>query len=184
MKTKTTYLKIGGHRRDGKRVEISEVDPEIYEQLKNRRYSVHSGGYAYRWQRTKNGREMRYLHREVMELAGQKPGRMCVDHINGDKLDNRLHNLRLVTREENAQNIRMKKNQGGSVFRGVRKVKNGWQATVRGFSFGIFSDEIDAALKAQEARNELMPFANPDPELVKLFSEDLDKGYQLTIPGF
>lgn len=42
------------------------------------------------------------MHRDLM---GAPPG-MYVDHINGDTLDNRRSNLRIVTPQENCQNTR------------------------------------------------------------------------------
>ena len=57
-------------------------------------------GYAHIW---KDGKNVK-LHRYIM---GAKKGDI-VDHINGNKLDNRRENLRLVTSQENAFNRRTK----------------------------------------------------------------------------
>lgn len=47
-----------------------------------------------------------HLHREVLHKAGiMIPERMCVDHINRNKMDNRIENLRVVTRSQNSVNI-------------------------------------------------------------------------------
>lgn len=54
-----------------------------------------------------------------------------VDHINGNKLDNRIENLRLATRCENRQNHKMMKNNT-SGFRGVHwsKKEGKWIASI------------------------------------------------------
>lgn len=53
-----------------------------------------------------NGRQrIIYLHREIMGLG---PGDPLVDHINGNKLDNRKCNLRLATKSQNAHNTKRK----------------------------------------------------------------------------
>lgn len=55
------------------------------------------------------------LHREIMKCNDSK---MCVDHINGNTLDNRKENLRICTSKENNRNRkRSKKNKSG--FKGV-----------------------------------------------------------------
>lgn len=178
-------IKIGGHRRGAQRITEAVLDEGIARQIEEKgwKYTLHSAEYGYRWEPVGKKREIRYLHRDVMELAGKSPGKLCVDHKNGDPLDCRLENLRLVSRAENMQNIRQKKERGSSRFRGVQKVKNGWKVQVKGLRFGTYDNEIEAAVKAHQVREDLMPFAEPDPELVKLFGDQLEGGFQLRIPG-
>lgn len=56
-----------------------------------------------------------------------------IDHINGDKSDNRIANLRDISRSKNLQNeVRVRKNNA-SGFMGVqyRKDRNTWISTIR-----------------------------------------------------
>ena len=107
--------------------------------------SVH--GYA---SSTVHGKAV-YMHRLIM----QPPGRLQVDHINRDKLDNRRENLRLSTQ---AQNSRNKAGFGKtSRYKGVRHdCRNGyWVASIviGGISkhIGCFSEEREAAIAFDRA---------------------------------
>jgi hypothetical protein len=114
------------------------------------------------------------LHRQLLGLV---PGDgVEVDHLNGDRLDSRLRNLRLVSHAANGQNKNLC-NTGTSRFRGVCWHRDGraWQAQVkldgkRGY-LGLFASEIAAAEVAEAFRLEHMPFANPDPELLRFYEE-------------
>lgn len=74
-----------------------------------------------------------------------------VDHINGNSLDNRLENLRLVTKEQNAQNKKLSKNSK-SGYKGVSPHKSSgkWQAQIRAFGklkyLGVFNQPEEAHL--------------------------------------
>lgn len=120
------------------------VDPEDYERLKDYKWCTlvtHSGrAYAH----TRIAGRMVYLHRVIMNAP---PGK-CVDHINGNGLDNRRCNLRLCNRTQNALNKR--KCRGTSRFKGVwRCPPDRWLAAIlfRGHKtyLGIFADEVEAA---------------------------------------
>ena len=74
----------------------------------------------------------------------------CVDHIDRNKLNNHISNLRWCTREENQHN-RSKNKNTSSVYKGVsfHKKLNKWQAGIRQNShsthLGYFTDEAEAA---------------------------------------
>ena len=80
--------------------------------------------------RRNNGGRPVYLHRVVASINGA-PSDKVVDHINGDTLDNRLHNLRWVTIQENGKNQKTRKNNE-SGFNGVKyhADKNRWISTI------------------------------------------------------
>lgn len=50
------------------------------------------------------------LHRFIAKIAGMDIDGMEIDHINGDTMDNRLSNLRLATRLDQAHNVSPKSN--------------------------------------------------------------------------
>ena len=63
--------------------------------------SVSKAGYM----RIRYNGKIEYVHRLIWEhVNGPIPKGMHIDHINGNKSDNRIINLRLVTPSENAQN--------------------------------------------------------------------------------
>jgi len=78
------------------------LDDEDYEVLKFYKWHDKGNGYAMRigkcTKETPNVRHM--MHREIMKA---KKGEY-VDHINGNKMDNRRKNLRVATNQQNAFN--------------------------------------------------------------------------------
>lgn len=78
-----------------------------------------------------------------------------IDHINGIKSDNRISNLREVTRSQNLQNQRVRK--GTSNFKGVTwdKGMKSWLVQIRldkvNRRVGFFANEVDAARAYDEA---------------------------------
>lgn len=92
-----------------------------------------------------------FIHRRIMGL----PWSTEIDHINGNTLDNRRSNLRLVTHQQNCQNTRPIGRT--SRFKGVHKPtgSNTFRASIqiegKKIQLGSFADEIDAALAYNEA---------------------------------
>ena len=103
-------------------------------------------------------RKIQYLHRFIM---GNTSG--VVDHINGNALDNRKSNLRVVSVSQNIRNRRTTKKKR---FKGVSfsAERNKWVAQLmkdrRQVYIGRFNSEIEAALAYDEtARREFGEFA-------------------------
>jgi hypothetical protein len=87
----------------------------------------HTGGYC---QVGFNGRMIKY-HVIIWILSTGKdiPEGMDIDHINGNEIDNRIENLRLVTRRQNQQN-RKTHRAGRLVGASYRKGHNDWKSQI------------------------------------------------------
>ena len=99
----------------------TKVDPDDFEKYSKIRWNI-SRGYA-----TRSSRDG-LLHRLIISA---KDGEI-VDHINGDKLDNRKSNLRIATRTQNAQN-KPKKKGTTSEYIGVsyREDRGKWRTRIK-----------------------------------------------------
>lgn len=95
------------------------VDDEDYEKLSISFWCLSSGGYARRGTKTKGKTTTHYMHRE---LLGYPKG--CVDHINGNKLDNRKSNLRAVNQSINQHNRHVINCNNTSGYAGITIDKN------------------------------------------------------------
>lgn len=71
---------------------------------KPRKLFVSNCGYPFVTYTSPSGTINRYVHRLVAEsFIGDIPEGYCVNHINGDKADNNVSNLEIVTLSENIQ---------------------------------------------------------------------------------
>lgn len=100
------------------------VDDADHDRIAEKKWSYATGGYAFR--RQGNGYE--YMHREVVSARAGT----VVDHINGDKLDNRRANLRLVDKVVNGLNRThlSTRNTSGKTGVSYSKQKQRWVARI------------------------------------------------------
>jgi hypothetical protein len=98
-----------------------------------------------------NGRMVSY-HVIVWILSTGKdiPQGMEIDHINGNKIDSRIENLRLVTKRENQQN--RKKHRAGRLVGAIyNKERNYWQSQIKINKNQIFLGYYKTKQEANEA---------------------------------
>lgn len=121
-------------------------------------WNVSSNGYAVSTQGV-------FFHRYIYELVSQSkiPADLEVDHINGNRLDNRFENFRLVTRRQNMLNSKVK--QGvKSQYRGVyySKKNKGWIARHTVFGESIWIGSFPTQESAYTARKEYIQKHYPE----------------------
>ena len=112
-------------------------------------------GYSYKAHR------LAWLH-----MTGEWPPHE-IDHINGDRADNRWANLRSATKSENQQNMREGRSNGTSGFLGVSKRKHKtavpWLAQIRingrGYNLGQYATPEEAHSAYLEAKRKMHPFS-------------------------
>jgi len=97
------------------------------------------------------------LHRIIWTMVhGAIPDGLGIDHINGDRHDNRVVNLRNVTQHENCKNcVKAKNNTTGVTGVYFRKDTSKWSASIkfnyRKIHLGDFSNKEDAIKARLEA---------------------------------
>lgn len=106
-----------------------------------------------------------YLHRMIWAWVYGVWPTQCIDHINQNKLDNRLANLREVTHAENLHNMKMKASNG-SGYVGVcfdPRRRRAWTAyiSVKGKTvyLGSFPTPVDANAARVRAKRIYHPTA-------------------------
>lgn len=110
------------------------------------------------------GREFKFSQLVAMAFLGHEPKghTLVVDHINGDKLDDRVENLRIVTQRANATTcFRSDRDSFTSEYVGVYwdKKMTKWQSQIQHkgvrVHLGFYNTEIEASIAYQAALSKI-----------------------------
>ena len=105
------------------------VDDDDYSYLSKHKWNVTPHGYVQRFDYSEYPKRSTVtMHRLIMG----NPVESQIDHINGDKLDNRKENLRIANRNQNAWNVG-KHSNNKSGLKGVyfHKATGKWASSIR-----------------------------------------------------
>lgn len=133
------------------------IDEDDYDKVSQYVWHAHKSTDNAFYARCTKDRVYLYMHRLIMDA---KDG-YSVDHINGNRLDNRKSNLRICSHAQNLAN-RPKQANNKSGFKGVifDKSRNKWRSEIRvdgkSYYLGRFDDKIDAAVAYNEKAIELL----------------------------
>lgn len=128
-------------------------DGELYRKNGKKAGTIRPNGYKQVWMKGKTHLSHRVI---FMMFHGYLP--KCIDHINNNKTDNRIENLREATHSENNYNSKLRKTtKSGCKNVHWAKDKNKWIVRTivnKKFKFiGAFKDFELAELVSIEARN-------------------------------
>jgi len=115
-------------RRGTKDFVASQIDDDLFEELSKSKWSETTRGYVVRSLKRDGKWVQEWLHRIV---TGARGGQI-VDHIDGNRFNNRRDNLRLYTYAQNTRNRRRPSRVGVSGFPGVMRsnTKGKWRARI------------------------------------------------------
>nr|DAX03843.1 MAG TPA: homing endonuclease [Caudoviricetes sp.] len=155
-------LIIYGNKRNG----VIIFDKDDLEKVKKYNWTINSNGYAvFRCGSNHKNRETIRMHRYLLGYAGSKD----VDHINGNRLDNRKSNLRVCTRAENLWNTVKQKHEmhnistSGGKYR-VEIMRNGNRYKSKFFKV------IDDAINLRDTIYELLKDSPNQGRIIKQLS--------------
>lgn len=124
---------------------VAIVDAADFDMLSERKWHTQASGYAAHGSGSRPS-GLILMHRLLMEA----PAGLQVDHINGNRLDNRRANLRLCTAAQNRCNAGLRAvNKSG--FKGVSRHSSNrvWVANVQAGGvahyIGSYADKVEAA---------------------------------------
>lgn len=128
---------------------LALVDDEDFERISQYKWHIVNVYAGYReWAKDKEGKWFTKKYHKMHRLILDAPEHLQVDHINGNALDNRKSNLRLVTNQQNCWNkTELPRNTSG--FRGVSRHRaNRWRAYIayggKQVSLGTYKDKEEA----------------------------------------
>lgn len=138
VRIKRTYAEIVLYDKECNEVGVSKIDLEDVEKVSKYKWFINVQGYV-------NNNKIGRLHRFLLNAPKDK----VVDHINGDKLDNRKCNIRLVTTSQNGMNKSSKaNNSSGRLGVCYDKTRNKWRAYItvnyKTIDLGIYSSKQEA----------------------------------------
>ncbi len=135
------------------------VSFEDFDYLNQFKWHYHSKGYATRCIRLKGNwkkRKQILMHKVILKRMGiEVPEGFVSDHIDGNKLDNRRSNLRVVTPTQSNFNRLL-----SSSFVGVSFNKNckKWHARIKTKHLGYFNNKEKAIIARRKAEVEMRDY--------------------------
>lgn len=128
------FIWLSGEK--GKGVHV-KVDPCYHDDIVKQKWYLTPDGYA-------KSSQCGSMHRYVVKLRGDNAEGYMVDHVNGDRLDNRSVNLRIATAKGNAKNRHNDPVHNDLV--GVRKAFNLFETVHKSEAWYVHSDARMCAL--------------------------------------
>lgn len=123
------------------------------------KWYVNKRGYVQSDKRNGKDKRLRYLlHRVVTNC----PEDMMVDHINGNKLDNRLENLRICIKQQNSYNIHNFKSEHRLVY-SLGKGKDGYRVQIKYGKYNIYLKQYKISEYEQACQDAKYLLAYVDP---------------------
>ncbi len=144
----------------GKAVQAFQIDSFYADAVKRHQWRQKPGGYL----DTKIAGKRITLHRFIWKISGRTPTKF-IDHINGDRADNRIDNLRAASSLLNNKNNNRRTATKNGLPVGVLRQKNG-RFTARArhrkqdISLGTYDTAEEASAVYQNAKEILIEFAN------------------------
>lgn len=162
------YIELSGKRGKG---HSTIVDDSTFTKYGHLAWHLSDTGYAVRRNREGTLR----LHRAVAGAPEDK----VVDHLNGNKLDNRKSNLRICTQKENNQNRKGTKGYAWD------KAKGKWIVRYRNTFYGRYETETEAK-RAYQLASSGVPYEKRERRQMYhlptgIFKNKSNKGYQARV---